>query len=295
MLSTNRYGKKQVRFLRLNRNTPFHEVHEYNAEILLESPIFTTAFTEGDNTWIVPTESQKNRLYVLSKKYPVDPLEKWVLSVAEDFLHRHPHITAVNLAVDKLPWNRAVNTERQEYHHVFTLGSGIRFSRVRMEREGLITLTSGFRDLKLMKTAQSGFDGYIKDEFTSLKETRDRILCTQLYCEWEYGKDSLSSNIDYNYYFTSIRNLIISLFGGDPKEGIYSASVQHTVYMMGSNVLENFPYLERITFKLPNNHYYLVNFNDFKTDLTNNNEVFHTSDGPHGQIEATFERKKSKL
>jgi len=294
-LATNRYGKKKVRFLRVVRDTPTHEAHELNVEILLESPELTTAYTQGDNSYVLPTESQKNTIYFLSKKYHVDPVEKWVIEVADDFLRRNSHLNAINLAVDKQPWERVQLGKDRFHNHVFTLGAGIRFARYRKERDGACSLFSGFRDLTIMKTAQSGFTGYIKDEFTTLRETTDRIMSTQIYCEWEYRKDVNLMSIEYNSMFESIRNLTISIFAGEPKEGVYSASVQHTIYMMATTILETHPQLERITYKLPNIHYYMVNFNDFKTDLVNNNEVFHTYDGAHGQIEATFERKKSKL
>lgn len=38
---------------------------------------FEAAFERSDNSNIVPTETQKNTLYVLSKKYDISPLEKW--------------------------------------------------------------------------------------------------------------------------------------------------------------------------------------------------------------------------
>jgi hypothetical protein len=54
--------------------------------------------------------------------------------------------------------------------------------------------------------------------------------------------------------------------------------------------------VEKITFRLPNIHYYGVDFKDFKTDVVNNGEVFLTFDGAHGQIEATIHRApKAKL
>lgn len=80
---------------------------------------------------------------------------------------------------------------------------------------------------------------------------------------------------------------------GDAEKGVYSASVQATIYQIGTQVLKRYPAVEKITFKLPNVHYYLVNFNDFKTTMVNNKEVFFTFDGAHGQIEATVERKRT--
>lgn len=47
---------------------------ELRVRILLEGS-FEDAYIKGDNSQIVPTETQKNTLYVLSKKYSVEPIE----------------------------------------------------------------------------------------------------------------------------------------------------------------------------------------------------------------------------
>jgi len=291
----NRYGKKNVRMLRVVRDTPRHSVHEYTAQILLESPILSTSYEKGDNTWVVPTETQKNTLYVMAKKYPVEPVERWTVLVAKDMLARHTHIESVFLHIDRHPWER-VKVNGIEHNHAFTKSSvGVRFTTMKLKRSGELSLSSGFKDLTVMKTTQSGFSGYIKDEYTTLKETTDRVMATNIYCEWEFHHDCSIEKTDFTSIYDNIEQLTIDKFSGDPKTGTFSASVQHTVYEIGTSLLKYHPTIEKITFKLPNIHYYLVNFGDFKTDIENNNEVFFTFDGAHGQIESTIERKKAKL
>jgi urate oxidase len=43
---------------------------------------------------------------------------------------------------------------------------------------------SGIDDLTIMKTTASGREGYLKDPFTMLPETDDRILGTALSANW---------------------------------------------------------------------------------------------------------------
>ena len=96
--------------------------------------------------------------------------------------------------------------------------------------------------------------------------------------------------------FTHFFQRVFEHFSGNPVTGVYSPSVQKTIYDISKEVLKAHPELEKISFRLPNIHYYLVNFSDFKTDQKNNNEVFYTFDGAHGQIEATIQRpQKAKL
>ena len=81
-LGWNRYGKGNVRMLRVVKDSPRHEVHEFTGQIYLEGP-FDAAYQRADNAAILPTETQKQTLYALLKKYPVDPMEKWSILVAK--------------------------------------------------------------------------------------------------------------------------------------------------------------------------------------------------------------------
>lgn len=186
-----------------------------------------------------------------------------------------------------------------------------------------------------MKTTQSGFEGFIVDEYTTLKPTKDRVMSTKIFCEYHFNHIEDFDKIDFSKIYDAVQQVCILLssfslfilttffddndvlifqctlehFSGDPVTGVYSPSVQKTIYdtskevlkvcvgsLEFSNFFQRYPFLEKITFKLPNIHYYAVNFDDFKTDLKNNGEVFLTFDGAHGQIEATIQRPtKAKL
>ena len=54
------------------------------------------------------------------------------------------------------------------------------------------TMRSGFTEMTLLKTAQSGFVGYIKDELTTLPETTDRLFGTSVTAEWSYTAKALA-------------------------------------------------------------------------------------------------------
>lgn len=47
---------------------------------------------------------------------------------------------------------------------------------------------SGIKDMKVLKTTQSGFEGFLKDHFTTLQETKDRVFCTSVYARWRYNQ-----------------------------------------------------------------------------------------------------------
>jgi len=250
---------------------------------------------------IIATETQKNTLYVLAKKFNVDPIEEWAVNVSKEMMSRFSHISAVHMEIDEFLWER-IKVEGVEHNHSFKKASnGIRFCSSKVTKGGNITITSGFKELQIMKTTQSGFEGFIRDEFTTLGETKDRVLATKVQCQWSFlnsSKDNLisvkslhrSAPYGYTQIFQAVQNITLEVFSGDPNKGTYSPSVQQTVYDIGASVLKKFPEIEKISFVLPNIHYYLVDFGQFKTNLTNNKEVFFTFDGASGHIEGTIER-----
>jgi len=288
-LTKQRYGKANVKFLRVNKEGIKHEVKEIRARILLEGA-FEISFTQGDNSTIVATDTQKNTLFALAKLHPIEPLEQWCLQVANDFLSRHKHISAVNLKVEEHPWDR-IKVAGKEHPHSFQKASGgIRIVKLRMPRNGTPSLSSGFRDLEIMKTTQSGFEGFIRDEYTTLPETKDRVFATKMKCEYTFNRFSKTS---FSQIHDKIREIALSTFSGDADNGTYSPSVQQTLYQTAEKVLAAVPEVETISFSLPNVHYFLCDFKGFKNPIPNNNEVFHTFDGPSGLIQATVSRNSA--
>ncbi len=268
---------------------------EFNGQIMLHGK-FDTAFTAGTNETILPTETQKNTMYALSKKYPVDPLERWVVLAARDVMSRHAQISAVDMDFSRLPWTR-VTVDGRPHNHAFVRGSeGTRFVRARIPRDGAPSIVSGLKGLRVMKTTQSGFEGFAYDPYTTLKPTKDRILATEISYEYAFVEGISLDSTPFSDIAAQVHKMTIERFAGNPEEGIYSPSVQQTIYDIATAVLKKFQVIKSMKFALPNIHFYLVDFKDFKeSNLVNNGEVFLTFDGAHGQIEAEVVRPKAKL
>jgi urate oxidase len=217
--------------------------------------------------------------------------QRWVVLVARDLMKRHTHVTAVDMDMTRLPWERLV-VDGKPHNHAFIRGVGSRFVRAHVPRTGPVKLVAGFRGVRVMKTTQSGFEGYIVDEFTTLKPTRDRIMATEISCEYAFEAGTDLEGTPFAAIADAVRAMTLERFAGPADTGVYSASVQQTVHQIGLAVLERFPVVASITFALPNIHFYAVDFADYKgSGLTNDKEVFYTFDGAHGQIEATIQRK----
>jgi urate oxidase len=141
---------------------------------------------------------------------------------------------------------------------------------------------SGLQDLVVLKSTGSEFKGFLKDEFTTLAETDDRILATSVVAKWRHT----GTAVDWNASYADVRELLLSTFATT-----YSRALQETLYLMGSVVLEAKPGIAEIRFSAPNRHHFLVDFSGFEVDgLTNDGEVFIAADRPYGLIEALVTR-----
>ena len=121
--------------------------------------------------------------------------------------------------------------------------------------------------------------GYLRDEYTSLGETRDRILATSLSATWRYR----DGEIAFAPAWWGVRNTLLETFAAHQSE-----SVQHTMYAMGRAVMDGCGEVVRIHLVMPNRHHLPVDLTPF--GLENRNEIFVATEEPHGLIEATLER-----
>jgi urate oxidase len=142
------------------------------------------------------------------------------------------------------------------------------------------SITAGLENLIIMKTANSGFEGFIRDAHTTLPETGDRLLGTALSAQWGYT----SSDLDFATARTTTRTSMLKAFAEHD-----SRSVQHTLFAMGKAALEANTSISDITLTMPNKHCLLVDLTRF--GKTNHNEIFVPTEEPYGYIEATIRRE----
>jgi urate oxidase len=139
-------------------------------------------------------------------------------------------------------------------------------------------VVSGLTDLVVLKTRDSAFEGFPRDEFTTLPDTDDRLLATSVTARWTYtrGASDFSAR-------DRIRTALVEAFANHA-----SQSVQHSLYAMGNAALAASSDIVDITLSMPNRHHLLVDLKPFGLD--NPNEVFVATDQPFGLIEATVRR-----
>nr|XP_023906156.1 uricase-2 isozyme 1 [Quercus suber]POF18924.1 uricase-2 isozyme 1 [Quercus suber] len=296
-----RHGKQRVRVGRVWKNKEGrHFFVEWNVNISLLSDC-VNAYVHDDNSDIVATDTMKNTVYVKAKECSEQvSVEEFAILLAKHFTSFYHQVTHAIINIVEKPWER-VYIDGQPHEHGFKLGSEKHTTEVILKKSGVIQLTSGVEGLALLKTTKSGFEGYIRDQYTALPETRERMLATEVTASWRYAYESLSSVPQKPQFFTdrylNVKKDLVDTFFGPPKEGVYSPSVQNTLYLMAKSVLNRFPDISSIKLKMPNIHFLPVNLKnkDNQTIVKFADDVYLPTDEPHGSIEASLSRFWSKM
>ena len=272
-LGANRYGKAETRLVRVVRDGPRHELRDLTVSVALAGDLAATHLT-GDNSGVLPTDTQKNTVYAFAKRYGVGEPEAFGLLLARHFVDTQPSIAWARVDLREHGWSRLGP------HSFARGGDATRVASVTVAGNASYVV-SGLDDLVLLNSADSEFHGYVKDGYTTLPETTDRILATEVSARWRW--DSVGSGPSWAASFQGVRDALVTAF-----VETYSYSLQQTLYAMGSRVLEKHPEVAEVRLALPNKHHLLVDLTPFGLD--NPNEVFVATDRPYGLIEGTVLR-----
>jgi len=280
-LDHNSYGKSRVRMMKVSREGKRHTVRELSVDVSLQGD-FEDVHLCGDNSKCLPTDTMKNAVYALGKDDAIEAVETFAVRLARHFVERNAHVRVARIGVTEMGWNR-LTLRGREHPHCFEQGTAERqscsASLVREGRKTMRFVTGQLANLVLLKSTDSAFAGFMRDEYTTLPETDDRIMATSVSATWVFGRE----RADYAKARTQVRSALVETFARHK-----SKSVQHTLYAMGEAALKRCGAIDRIDLSLPNKHCLLVNLSPFGMD--NRNEVFVPTDEPHGLIEAAVVR-----
>jgi urate oxidase len=273
----NTHGKGRVRVMRVNKVGDHHEVRELTVHAMLKGD-FARAFTHADNARVISTDTVKNVVNIVARENMALANEPFCQVLATRFLDSYEQIDEISLTAHETRWSR-LPVNGAPHPHSFTLdGNGRPFATVVARRSGMET-ASGISGFTFMKCTQSGWSNFLKDPYTTLQETDDRIAATSMEATWRWQ----SAPADYEAANATLLARMLDVFATT-----YSHSVQDSLYRMGEAALAAVPELLDISMACPNKHYLLLNLAPFGLD--NENQVFVATDEPHGQIECTVGR-----
>ena len=278
MLAWNRYGKSRVRLVKVRRPRAAapHEIVDLTIDVQLEGA-FDAVYVEGDNRACLATDTMKNTVYALARRDPIAHVEAFALRLADHFAAK-PAVSRVRISAVEQRWDR-IAVGGRPHPHAFVQPGGEQWTAVvTRDASAPARVASGVANLVVLKTTDSAFSGFPRDELTTLPETEERILATSITASWAYS----SPTVDFSAR-EAVRRALVETFAGHA-----SRSVQHTLYAMGEAALAACADVAEITLTLPNRHHLLVDLQPFGLD--NPNEIFVATDQPFGLIEATIRR-----
>ncbi|MDN4172400.1 urate oxidase [Nocardioides sp. SOB77] len=280
VLGENQYGKAECRLVRIDREVARHRITDLTVTSQLRGD-FEACHTDGDNSQVVATDTQKNTLYAFARDGVGAP-EELLLRLAEHFTTGFPWVVGGRWEAQQHSWDR-VEVDGAPHDHSFVrTGRETRTALVQRDGDEVFVL-AGLRDLTVLKSTGSEFHGFPRDRYTTLPETDDRILATDVTAWWRYAElPDGPGGFDATY--AAVRDLLLATFAE-----VHSLALQQTIFAMGKAVLDAFPGIAEVRLSCPNNHHFLVDLEPFGLD--NPGEVFFAADRPYGLIQATVQRE----
>ncbi|KAG0379797.1 hypothetical protein BGX24_011656 [Mortierella sp. AD032] len=270
-LDKQEYGKDKVRLLKVHKDTKVHRVDDLTIRCLLSGAEFTTSYTEASNK-----------------------------RLANHFLNTYNWVEGAHVTIIRHRWARMIIDGKPHNHSFWRDGEETRQTDLFVKRganglRNVVALKSSISGLLVLKTTGSSFEDFVRDEYTTLVETKDRILSTSVDSTWEFHVPAVKTEhfashlaqIPFNNIYDSVRDVTCKTFAEDE-----SASVQATLYKMAAQSIQNWKWLDRVSYALPNRHFFAVDLSYFRgtKNLQEHATVYQPLADPSGLISATVAR-----
>ncbi len=276
VLGDNQYGKAEIRLVHIARRDR-HELTDLTVSVALAGDL-EAVHISGDNSGVVATDSQKNTVYAFAREHGVGQIEEFAERLARHFVTSYPQIHRARVAIEQHAWDR-ISVDGEPHPHSFAAAASERRTTTVTSGGRHSWVISGLSGLVLLKSTGSEFAGFVRDRYTTLPETDDRVLATAVTARWRHG----APPGDWERSFRDVRRRLVETFAAQ-----HSRSLQQTLYAMGGAVLDDQPDIAEIRLSMPNKHHFLVDLAPLGLD--NPGEVYYAADRPYGLIEGTVTR-----
>jgi urate oxidase len=253
-------------------------------EIDERSDVCLPAYTAGDNSMVVATDTMKNFIHAVSLEFEGSTLEGWLAYIGRRFLDRYEHMEHVHVAAREILFAPVASGER-----VFAAARGDHgTAAIVLTREGadltVGELISGRADMRLVKLSGSAFAAFARDEYTTLPERTDRALHVFTDVAWRYADPEIAIRPETAQYVASEQ--VADLVGATFDEFV-SNSIQHLVHEVGQRMLERWPQLSEVSFEAQNRTWDLPRVSSADERV----RVYTDPPAPYGRIGLVLRRE----
>ena len=238
------YGKADVTVYRLIRDGSAppdrSPVFGANVKMLTWGGAFWPTYLRGDNTGLIATDSMKNFIHRETFAFTEFGLENYCRFIGRKFLDTYPQVEGLQMTATQLPYAGL------EGGVAFVpAGPDQAFARIEMTPEGVIHAVSGIRGFKLLRLRGSAFQGFVRDEHTTLPDRPSRVLHMWLDVEWSYA--TLDAAFSDGRIPSRVRAIVMDVF-----KSFESASIQQIIHKMGTKIFSNISEISELRFEANN-------------------------------------------
>src|SRR5258708_14017664 len=117
VLGDNQYGKAETHLVRVTRVGATHDIKDINVSIALAGD-FDASHMAGDNSNVVPTDTQKNTVFAYAKDAPVGEIEDFALRLARPFVDDFVAVRRARVTIEEYAWAR-IKAAGEPHPHAF--------------------------------------------------------------------------------------------------------------------------------------------------------------------------------
>jgi urate oxidase len=238
------YGKADVTVYRLIRDGSARPrcgpVFGANVKMLTWGGAFWPTYLRGDNTGLIATDSMKNFIHAQTFEFTDFGLEDYCRFIGRRFLDVYPQVEGLQMTAVQLPYAGL------EGGVAFVpAGPDQAFARIEMTQKGVVSAVSGIQGFKLLRLRGSSFQGFVRDQHTTLPDRPSRVLHMWLDMEWSYG--NLDAAFSDGAVTTRVRAIVMDVF-----KSFESASIQQIIHTMGTRIFADIPEISELRFEANN-------------------------------------------
>ena len=235
----NYYGKGDVIVYRLRRDGKTaagqSPVFGANIKMLVYGDAFWQTYTTGDNAGLIATDSMKNFIQREALNYTGPDLEDCCRFLGVKFLETYPQVEGVQVSSIEIPYSSLTDDQVS----FAPSGPERAIARIELNRTGTVEVASGIRGFKLLRLGGSAFQGFVRDQYTTLPDVANRPLHMWLDLEWLYSAPS--AGFSSGAVTTAVRRLVHEVFCA-----FESGSIQQVIYQIGAKILAEIPAVAEI-------------------------------------------------
>ena len=153
--------------------------------------------------------------------------------LADKFMNTYRQAEGAQVTATEIPYSELTNSGKA----FAPSGPDRAWARVEIARDGLGETRCGINGFRLLRLNGSAFQGFVRDEYTTLPDIANRPLHMWLDLDWT-GAESVTGQV---------RKLVHDTF-----DGFESGSIQQVIYQIGTKMLEQIPTIGEVNLEANN-------------------------------------------